>query len=135
MNHTMGQTRLLVVDDEEGLLFLMSERLTSLGYEVLTAPSGEEALQMAEQHSPDLILLDILMPQMKGREVCAHLKANPKTQPIPIIFLTALGMPDHIKEGLNLGGEDYLVKPVEPDELKDRIEVCLARHRNKASAG
>ncbi len=131
MSQTTGQQRILVVDDEQDLLFMASERLRSWGYEVLTATSGEEALQIVEQQPPDLILLDVLMPQMKGRAVCAKLKANPKTQQIPIIFLTALGMPDHIKEGLDLGAEDYLVKPFEPEELRDHIKVCLARHRNQ----
>ncbi len=131
MNQTTGQKRILVIDDEQDLLFMASERLTNWGYQVLTATSGEEALQMVEQQPPDLILLDILMPQMKGRAVCAKLKANPKTQHIPIIFLTALDMPDHIKEGLALGAEDYLVKPFEPEDLRDRIEVCLSRHQHR----
>ena len=135
MSQTTGQKRILVVDDEQDVLFMVSERLTSLGYQVLTAPSGEAALQMVERQSPDLLLLDVLMPHMKGREVCAILKANPKTQHIPIIFLTALAMPDHIKNGLDLGAEDYLIKPFTSGELSDRIEVCLARHRNEARTG
>ena len=131
MSQTTGQKRILVIDDEQDIVFLASERLTSWGYQVLTATSGEEALQMVEQQLPDLILLDIIMPQMKGREVCARLRANPKTQHIPVIFLTALGMPEHIKAGLDGGAEDYIVKPFEPTELKGRIEICLARHQNQ----
>ena len=88
---------------------------------------------MAEEQLPDLILLDIMMPKMKGREVCARLKANPKTQHIPVIFLTALGLADHIKAGMDLGAEDYIVKPFEPAELKDRITVCLARHSSPSA--
>ncbi|MBI3322847.1 MAG: response regulator, partial [Candidatus Omnitrophica bacterium] len=73
--------------------------------------------------------LDILMPKMKGREVCARLKADPATAGIPVIFLTALGLPDHIKAGLDLGAEDYIVKPFKAADLKERINVCLLRHR------
>ena len=131
MNHPTAQKRILVIDDEQDMVFLAAERLTSWDYQVLAATSGEAALQMVEEQPPDLILLDILMPKMKGREVCARLRADPKTQDIPIIFLTALGMPDHIKAGLDAGAEDYLVKPFEPHELRERIEVCLSRHQSK----
>ena len=65
---------------------------------------------------------------MKGRAVCARLKADPKTQHIPVIFLTALGLADHIKAGMALGAEDYIVKPFEPAELKERSEILLSRH-------
>ncbi len=120
--------KILMVDDSTDLLSVTSTRLESWGYEVLTAPSGEEGLRLARERAPDLILLDVMMPKMKGREVCAHLKTNPTTQHIPVIFLTALGLADHVKAGMNLGAEDYLVKPFDPDELKERIAVCLARH-------
>ena len=119
---------ILLVDDTEDILLVVSRRLTSWGYEALTAASGEEGLKLAEAHVPDLILLDIMMPKMKGRDVCARLKADPKTAKIPVIFLTALGLADHIKAGMDLGAEDYIVKPFEPAELKKRIAVVLARH-------
>ena len=120
--------RILVVDDTKDILAVVSRRLQSWGYEPLTAESGEEGLAIAEAQVPDLILLDIMMPKMKGRDVCARLKANPKTQRIPVIFLTALGLADHIKAGMDLGAEDYIVKPFEPAELKERITIVLARH-------
>ena len=125
-----GKKRILVVDDTKDVLQVVSRRLQSWGYEAITADSGEEGLRVAEEQVPDLILLDIMMPKLKGREVCARLKANPKTQNIPVIFLTALGLADHVKAGMDLGAEDYIVKPFEPAELKDRIAVCLARHDN-----
>lgn len=125
--------RILVVDDTKELLSVIRRRLESWGYEPLTAESGEEGLRLAEEHLPDLILLDIMMPKMKGRDVCTRLKANPNTQHIPVIFLTALGLSDHIKAGMDLGAEDYIVKPFEPDELKERIAVCLARGRKPAA--
>ena len=68
------------------------------------------------------------MPKMKGRDVCSRLKADPTTAKIPVIFLTALGLADHVKAGMDLGADDYIVKPFEPAELKERIAICLARH-------
>ena len=120
--------RILMVDDSKDVLTVVSKRLQSWGYEPLIAQSGEEGLRMAEQQQPDLILIDIMMPKMKGRDLCARLKANPATQSIPVIFLTALGLADHVKAGMELGAEDYIVKPFEPAELKARIAICLARH-------
>ena len=128
-----SQKRILIVDDTKDVLMVVSRRLQSWGYEALTADSGEEGLRVAEEQIPDLILLDIMMPKLKGREVCARLKANPKTQKIPVIFLTALGLADHVKAGMDLGAEDYIVKPFEPAELKDRIAICLARYETPSS--
>ncbi len=122
------RTRLLVVDDEPDFLRLMTQRLTSWGYEALTATSASEGWRLAKEQLPDLILLDVMMPKMKGRELCELLKAHPQTRDIPVMLLTALGLPDHIKAGLDAGAEDYLVKPFDPEDLKDRIKVCLQRH-------
>ena len=129
MTEEARKPRILIVDDTKDILTVVSRRLQSWGYEPLTAESGEEGLAIAEAQVPDLILLDIMMPKMKGRDVCARLKANPKTQRIPVIFLTALGLADHIKAGMDLGAEDYIVKPFEPAELKERITIVLARHQ------
>ena len=128
MEDAASGKRILIVDDTKDLLQVVSRRLASWGYEALTAESGEDGLRLAQREAPDLILLDIMMPKMKGRDVCARLKSHPKTKHIPIIFLTALGLADHIKGGMNLGADDYIVKPFEPVELKERIAVCLARH-------
>ena len=128
MSDEPRKKRILIVDDTKDILAVVSRRLMSWGYEPLTADSGEEGLKVADEKLPDLILLDIMMPKMKGRDVCAKLKANPKTQHIPVIFLTALGLADHIKAGMDLGAEDYIVKPFEPAELKERITVVLARN-------
>ena len=125
--------RILIIDDTKDILMVVSRRLQSWGYQPLTASSGEEGLKLAEEQLPDLILLDIMMPKMKGREVCARLKANPKTQRIPVIFLTALGLTDHIKGGMDLGAADYLVKTFEPGELKKRVALVLARHEDTTS--
>ncbi len=122
---------ILIVDDTKDILLVVSRRLENWGYKVLTTDSGEEGLRLAEAHRPDLILLDIMMPKMKGRDVCARLKANPATREIPVIFLTALGLTDHVKAGLDLGAEDYIIKPFEPAELKERLTVCFERVRRR----
>ena len=119
---------ILLIDDEASVRKTVGRRLEQQGYRVLAADGGEEGLRLAQAQHPDLVLLDIMMPKMKGRDVCARLKADAATADIPVIFLTALGLADHIQAGMALGAEDYIVKPFEPAELKERIMVCLARH-------
>ncbi len=121
--------RILLVEDEVSVRKVVSTRLASWHYEVITAVDGETGLRLAEETQPDLILLDIVLPGIKGREVCTRLKAHPKTRDIPVIFLTALGLPDHIRAGMDCGAEDYITKPYEAEELKERIMVCLLRHQ------
>ena len=120
--------RILIVDDDSTILTSLSQRLKSWGYVVLTAGTGEEALKIAQEQLPHLMLLDIMLPRMKGRQLCEKMKLDSLTASIPVIFLTALGLPDHIRAGMNLGADDYLVKPFDPDTLKQRIELCLKRY-------
>ncbi|MBI3011786.1 MAG: response regulator [Candidatus Omnitrophica bacterium] len=134
MNAEPQRKRILIIDDTRDVLQILSRRLQSWGYEVLTTESGEEGLRIAKEQAPHLILLDVMMPKMKGREVCARLKSDPKTEKTPVIFLTALGLADHVKGGMDLGAEDYIVKPFEPEELKERVAICLARHENPTKA-
>lgn len=131
MNAEPQRKRILIIDDTRDILQILSRRLQSWGYEVLTTENGEEGLRIAKEQTPHLILLDVMMPKMKGREVCARLKSDPKTEKIPVIFLTALGLADHVKGGMDLGAEDYIVKPFEPEELKERVAICLARYEKK----
>ena len=130
-----GVSTILVVDDTPEILKMLKKQLEHWGYRALVTSSGEEGLQLAELEQPDLILLDVLMPKMKGREVCTRLKANPVTEHIPVMFLTALGLPDHVKAGLDLGAEDYIMKPFRPEELKERITVCLMRAQRRQNRG
>ena len=129
--HAMSEKQpvILLIDDEPDIRKTIGRRLEREGFTVVLAASGEEGLHIAQEQQPDLVLLDIMMPKMKGRDVCAKLKTEPSTAQIPVIFLTALGLPDHVKAGLDLGADDYLVKPVDPKELKMRISICLARAR------
>ncbi len=119
--------KILVVDDEPDALELVSFNLKSAGYEVVTADNGNEALKKARQHVPDLILLDVMLPEVDGLEVCKLLRRDPATAPIPIIMLTAkAGEIDRVL-GLELGAEDYVTKPFSPRELVLRVKNLLKR--------
>jgi len=122
---TDSRERILVVDDSEANLLLLTSILQLDGYEIETVQSGPEALQEAWARLPDLVLLDIMMPEMSGLEVCRVLKSDARTSDVPIIFLTALGdVPDRVA-GLEVGGDDYIAKPFHPDELRARIRAAL----------
>ena len=128
------QATILIIDDVPSILKILKKQLEHWGYRALTAIDGEAGIAVAVAERPDLILLDILMPKMKGRQVCARLKRHAETATIPVIFLTALGLSDHVRAGLDLGAEDYVIKPFKPDYLKERIKICLLRHQRQAHA-
>lgn len=111
--------KILIVDDDEKNLKLMSAILTNYGYAFETAINGREALQRTKEFSPDLIFLDIMMPEMDGYEVCKRLKGDPSTQHIPIVMVTALADKDSKIKGLDTGANDFLTKPI------DRVELML----------
>jgi two-component system, cell cycle response regulator len=113
--------RILVVDDILPNVKLLEAKLSAEYYEVITASSGFEALELAQSHNPDLILLDIMMPGMDGFEACTKLKANPKTQHIPVVMVTALDQPEDKLKGLLSGADDFLTKPVEDLPLMARV--------------
>ncbi|MDY6806219.1 MAG: response regulator [Cyanobacteriota bacterium] len=117
---------ILAVDDTPANLRLLSEMLTEKGYQMLLAPSGKFAISSAKRRCPDLILLDINMPEMDGYEVCEKLKANPKTMEVPVIFISALNdVMDKVK-AFSLGGVDYITKPFQMEEVLARVETHLA---------
>lgn len=125
----MTSWRILVVDDEPLVLRVLQDVLAALPADVLAAREGEEAVRLAKAERPDLILLDVMMPRMDGFQVAAALKQDPATAAIPIVFVSALGSARDKVRGLDLGAEDYLVKPVDPEELKVRVRVILRRSR------
>jgi putative two-component system response regulator len=124
MEHTMDiKPCILIVDDQPTNIQVLGKRLLIENYSIMAAMNGKTALEMAEEKKPDLILLDIMMPEMSGFEVCEILKNNPKTQSIPIIFLTAKNDPDDIVKGFNLGAVDFVSKPFNYAELLSRIRT------------
>lgn len=119
--------RILIVDDDLDSLKLIGLMLQRQGYEITVANSGQQALVKAQAEAPDLIILDIMMPDMDGYEVCRQLRKNPATEPIPIIMFTAKAMVDDKVAGFEAGADDYLTKPTHPAELASRVKAVLAR--------
>jgi two-component system cell cycle response regulator len=117
--------KILVIDDHADNVFLIQDRLEREGYEVVTAYDGYAGIQKAYEEFPDLILLDVMMPDISGFEVCRKLTNDDKTKFIPIILLTALTETDNIKEGLSAGAFDYIKKPFNRIELIARIKSAL----------
>ena len=117
--------RILAVDDEPSIVKLVTAALSAKGYDVTPAYNGEEALDQVKLNPPDLIVCDIMMPRMDGREVQRRLAADPKTKNIPFIFLSAIGDLDSQLHTLEEGGAEYLTKPFKPSELAEYVEILL----------
>ena len=123
---------ILVVDDEASIRRILETRLSMIGYNVVTACDGTEALESFEQCNPDLVVLDVMMPKLDGYGVCQELR---KESDVPIVMLTALGdVADRIT-GLELGADDYVVKPFSQKELEARIRCVLRRVEKEQVAG
>jgi DNA-binding response OmpR family regulator len=127
----MLKQKILVVDDEEDILELVRYNLLKEGYQVVCVTSGELALKEAKEGSPDLILLDLMLPGLDGLDVCRRLKSDPLTNIIPIIMLTAKGEEADIVTGLELGADDYITKPFSPRVLLARLKACFRRRRQQ----
>ena len=119
--------KILIAEDERDIRDLVAFTLRFAGHEVVAASNGEEAVQMAPQANPDLILMDVRMPRMTGYEACRAIKANPDLKDIPIVFLSAKGQESEIQTGLEVGAEEYLLKPFAPDQLTDRVKAILSK--------
>ncbi len=122
----MGRT-ILVIDDEPELVKLLDYNLTRAGYLVLSAKDGENGLAAARKHSPDAIILDVMMPGLDGWEVCKRLRTDPSTSAIPILMLTAKAEEGDRVLGLELGADDYVTKPFGVRELLARVKALLRR--------
>ncbi len=123
----MLRQSVLVVEDEEDIRELVSYNLLKEGYQVAGVASGEDALEAVESKAPDLILLDIMLPGVDGLRVCRKLKEDPEYSEIPIIMLTAKGEEPDIVAGLNMGADDYILKPFSPKVLLARVQAVLRR--------
>ena len=126
---------ILVVDDTPETLGLLTDTLDHAGFTVLIATDGESALELLDQITPDLVLMDAMMPGMNGFESCRRLKQEKLLANLPVIFLTGLSESEHVIEGLAAGGVDYVTKPIVVDELLARIRVHLANARAAQGAG
>ena len=120
---------ILIVDDDPDNLKILQGVLKKTGHKILMANSGERALYQIEHQSPDLILLDVLMPGIDGFETCRQIKLDPATARIPIIFLTALSDVDNKVKGFEAGGVDYITKPFYQAEVLARVNTHLTLHR------
>jgi two-component system phosphate regulon response regulator PhoB len=130
----MGQ-RILVVDDEPDLLELVRVNLSQAGFEVETAETGRQALERARRSTPDLLILDLMLPDVSGTEVCRHLRADPALGEIPIIMLTARADEVDRVVGLEIGADDYVTKPFSPRELTLRVRAVLRRRQPASGTG
>lgn len=119
--------RVLVADDEEDVRDLVVYRLSRSGYDVVEALDGEEAFRLATEQTPDLIVLDVMMPRIDGYELTRRLRAEPATSRVPVILLTARTQENDVSQGFEAGADDYLKKPFNPDELVARVRAVLGR--------
>lgn len=137
--NTVGDhKRLLLIDDDPNLILLVKDYLKFRGYEVVTADNGQEALEVLQKETPDMIICDVMMPQMDGYTFVEHVRKDPRTSWIPVLFLSAKGQSQDRVKGLNIGADVYMVKPFEPEELVAQVESSLKQasrilqHQNKS---
>lgn len=117
--------RLLLIDDDPNLILLVKDYLEFRGYEVITAENGREALEVLENDVPDMIVCDVMMPEMDGYDFVSNIRENERTSWIPVLFLSAKGQAQDRIKGLNVGADVYMVKPFEPEELVAQVEASL----------
>ncbi|NEQ35075.1 MAG: response regulator transcription factor [Okeania sp. SIO3I5] len=134
--------QLMLVDDDPTLILLVKDYLEFRGYQVITAENGREALELLEEQVPDLIICDVMMPEMDGYTLVQHIRENTATEWVPVLFLSAKGQSQDRIKGLNTGADVYIVKPFEPEELVAQVESSLKqasrliKHQNSGiSAG
>ena len=130
----MKRRRILVADDEIYILHILEFSLNLEGYEVISATSGAEALLKVAADRPDLVVLDVLMPEIDGHEVCRRLKSDERTRDIPVVFLSAKDTPADQEIGLRLGADAYITKPFSPQRLIDTIQGLLDGARTEGRA-
>jgi len=121
----MGKYKVMVIDDEPDIVKLVKISLEMANFEVIEAYSGKEALEKVKTTVPDLFLLDIMMPEMNGYEVCQQLKASERTRHVPVVMLTAKGQKGDAEQGLKVGADDYIIKPFDPYELGEQVHELL----------
>ncbi len=126
---------ILIIEDQPDMRGNLGIILKMEGYQVLSAANGREGLQAAQQHRPDLVICDVMMPELDGHEVLKALRDDPTTAHLPFIFLTARGEKRDLRTGMNLGADDYLTKPVNASDLIAAVEARLTREQHRPPAG
>ncbi|MDJ0902797.1 MAG: response regulator transcription factor [Xenococcus sp. MO_188.B8] len=124
-NSQKDNKKLLLIDDDPNLILLVKDYLEFRGYNVVTAENGREALEVLDQNIPDMIICDVMMPEMDGYSLVKHIREEPHTNTIPVLFLSAKGQSQDRVKGLNEGADVYMVKPFEPEELVAQVESSL----------
>jgi len=119
--------KILIIEDEPELVEMLQDRIAIMGHEVDGAYDGQVGIKKAKETHPDLIILDVMMPQMDGFDVCRNLKADPSTKDIKILMLSAKASDEDQKHGLECGAEGYITKPFDAKDLIDKIESCLSK--------
>ena len=119
--------RILIAEDEPDIRELVAFTLRFAGHEVTTTVNGEEALQQASHLIPDIIIMDVRMPRMTGYEACRLMKADHNLKDIPVMFLSAKGQDSEIQAGLDVGAEEYLLKPFAPTQLAEHVKAILTK--------
>jgi len=131
MNSTSTEkSRVLIVDDEPGNIKILSNVLAQ-DYALSVATNGKQALEIARVQSPDIVLLDMIMPEMDGIEVCEALKASEETKDIPVIFVTSMSDTANEERGLDAGAVDYISKPISPPIVKARVKIHIQNYLSK----
>lgn len=127
--------RILLVDDEPDILEIISYNLSSEGYQIITAENGLEAIELARQNKPHLIILDVMMPEMDGIEACERIRKIPELQETVITFLTARSEDYSQMAGFDAGADDYITKPIKPKVLTSKVKALLRRFKEDESQG
>lgn len=126
-------TNILVIDDDPNLLLLLTKMLTRVGANTATAKTGGEGFQLLEEERFDILILDLMLPDIDGYEILTQLREDPRYQDLPILLLSARADSDAISKGMNLGADGYLTKPYLPNTLTDRIRTLLEEGRKTES--
>ncbi|MBN1304702.1 MAG: response regulator [Anaerolineales bacterium] len=120
--------KILIAEDERDIRDLVAFTLRFAGFEVVVASNGQEAVELAGQEVPDLILMDVRMPRLTGYDACRTIKADPSLRDIPVVFLSAKGQEGEVQTGMEVGAEEYLLKPFAPDQLTERVRTILSKY-------
>lgn len=121
--------KILIIEDEKDIRQLLIFTLQYAGFNVISGNDGEEAIRIANEEMPDLILMDVQMPRLDGFEACKMIKTNVKTAHIPVMFLSAKGQDSEITKGFEVGASDYLLKPFTPTDLIERVRITLKENQ------